>query len=272
MTTLQPMSDDMEPTRATLHAYAHAVGAIPRVHAIPHPRWWHISLNVNATGFVTDTMSLPDGGVFQIRMDFRTHDIVVETNRGETARFSMTDGITAKQLGADLIEAVASLGLSGDYDSSKFDDDEPRPYDPEMAAAFFVVIADAHQVLQRHRATLSGELGPIQLWPHGFDLAFEWFGTRTVVHDEGGEAVSSPAQLNLGFYPAGRAYFYSNAWPYEAEALSDTELPHGAAWQTEGWEGSILYYDQVVGLPDGAERVTDYAAAVYEAAAPTLSA
>jgi hypothetical protein len=167
---------------------------------------------------------------------------------------------------------VEALGLSGEYDTSKFDDDTARPYDSDKAAAFFEVLTDAHQALQAHRATLTGEVGPIQVWPHGFDLAFEWFGTRTVEYDEDGETASYPAQLNLGFYPAGRAYFYSNAWPFDTAALLDAQLPHGAEWHTEGWEGSILYYDQVAGESDATTRVTEYAAAVYEAAAPTLLA
>ncbi len=271
MTPLPPIPENVEATRATLHAYALAIGAIARVHAIPHPRWWHVSLNLTASGFVTDTMSLPGGGVFQVRMDLRSHDIVVETNRGEVARFAMTDGTSARQMGSQLIATVTALGLSGDYDTSKFEDDSARPYDSDTAARFLAVLVDVHQVMQTHRAGLTGEVGPIQLWPHGFDLAFEWFGTRTIDHEEAGETTSLPSQLNFGFYPAGRAYFYSNAWPFDAAGLLDVDLPHGAEWHTEGWEGSILNYDQVAGTPDGPARVAEYAAAVYAAAAPTLS-
>jgi hypothetical protein len=270
MTTLQPLPDNLEPTRATLHAYAHAVAAIPRAHAIEHPRWWHISLDVTPAGLVTDTMSLPAGGVFSIRMDLRDHDVVVDTSRGEVARLDMQAGTTAKQMGADIIEAVATLGLSGDYDTSRFDDDGPRIYEPATAEAFFAVLADVHQALQTHRATLDGEVGPIQVWPHGFDIAFEWFGTRTVESEEGDETGAHSSQLNLGFYPAGEAYFYSNAWPFDSETLLGVDLPYGAEWHTEGWEGSKLTYDAVAGRPDATDRVTAYAAAVYAAAAPTL--
>ena len=79
-----------------------------------------------------------------------------------------------------------------------------------------------------------------------------------------------PSQLNLGFYPEGRAYFYSNPWPFEAEKLLERPLPHGAEWHTEGWEGSILYYDQLAGDPDATTKLAEFARAVFEAAAPTL--
>ena len=56
------MSDDVylpelpaawEGTRATLHAYALAVAAIPRAYAEAHPKWWHVSLKLTDGGFVT---------------------------------------------------------------------------------------------------------------------------------------------------------------------------------------------------------------------------
>ena len=272
MAALAPLPTDLEPTRATLHAYAHAVGAVPRIHAIPHPRWWHISLTVTPSGLVTDSMSLPAGGTFWIRMDLTSHEIVVETSSGETSTVDMTAGLSASDVGDALIAAVADLGLDGDYDRSKFEDADRRPYDEEVAEQFHGVLVDVQQALQRHRSDLTGEVGPLQVWPHGFDLAFEWFGTRVEKYEEEGATSEHPAQLNLGFYPSGRAYFYSNPWPFETAALTSVPLPHGAEWHTEGWEGSILYYDEVAGRADGASRVVDYAQAVFAAAAPTLMA
>ncbi len=81
-----------------------------------------------------------------------------------------------------------------------------------------------------------------------------------------------PAQLNFGFYPAGRAYFYSNPWPFDAEALTAAPLPGPAAWHTEGWEGSILYYDELLEMDDTPQKLLEYARAVHDVAAPTLMA
>ncbi len=128
-------------------------------------------------------------------------------------------------------------------------------------------LTKASIVFEGRRVGLDGPVSPVQLWPHGFDVSFEWFGTRTEEYE--GEAL--PAQLNLGFYPKDRAYFYSNPWPFD-ESLPSTPLPHGAEWHTEGWQGTILYYDQLVGDPAGPAKVEEYARAVYEAAAPTLTA
>ena len=123
----------------------------------------------------------------------------------------------------------------------------PREYDPETATAFSSVLGSVSAVFEKHRSGLDGEVSPIQLWPHGFDLAFEWFGTRVETFEEDGEVTEYPSQLSLGFYPGGRPYFYSNPWPFDAENLVDHPLPHGARWHTEGWQGTILYYEQLEG-------------------------
>ena len=259
---------DWEPTRATLHAYAHAVGVIPRAHAVADDKWFHISLKPHPDGLVTDSMELPDGGTFRIRLDLGRHEAVVESDAGEVGAISLGAGLTATEFGDALIALVASLGLDGDYLREKFESDEPRHYDPAAAETFFSALSAISEVFAEHRTTLEGEVGPLQVWPHGFDLALEWYGTRTEARD--GEA--HQAVLNLGWYPAGEAYFYSNPWPFEADALRGVELPYGAVWHTEGWQGTMLKYDDLVGDPDAGKKLLEYARAVFEVAAPTLTA
>ena len=81
-----------------------------------------------------------------------------------------------------------------------------------------------------------------------------------------------PAQLNFGFYPGGEPYIYANPWPFESDALLAVELPSGAEWHTEDWQGSMLNYDEVAGSYGSADRILDYLGAVFEAVAPTLTA
>ncbi len=269
---LPPLPENFEPTRATLHAYAHAVGAIPRAHAVAHSKWWHLSLKVRPRGLVTDTVSLPGGGLADVSMDLRSHEVVVSSFDGAETRIPMTDGLTGTEMGDRLIELAAGLGLTGEYNREKFENDEPREYDPAVAATYFEAAANVSHIFNHHLQSLDGEVGQVQLWPHNFDLACEWFGTRVETYEEGGEVTEHPSQLNLGFYPAGRAYFYSNPWPFEREELMANDLPHGAEWHTEGWEGSILYYDQLAGDPDAATKLAEFARAVFDIASPTLTA
>ena len=271
MTAFPALPADYESTRATLHAYANAVAALPRVHAVPHPKWWHISLKVRPDGLVTESMPLPDGGAVFVRMDPRNGEIVIESSSGTRRSFPMNTGLTATEMGDALISAAAEMGLTGEYDRAKFENDDPRPYDGDDAARLFEVLVTAEAAIVGHRNRIGGEIGPIQLWPHGFDLAFEWFGTVMVPHEEDGEVTELPAQINFGFYPAGDAYCYTNPWPFDRGALLDVELPHGARWNTEGWQGSMLEYADLVGQSDGVEHLGEYAGVVFDAASPLLT-
>ena len=270
---LPALPEDWETTRATLHAYAHGVGVIPRAHAAEHPKWWHVSLNVRPDSLITDEMALPDGGTFNVRLDLKSHAVVVEASGDQSTSFSMAEGATGREMGDRLIATMADLGLEGDYNREKFENDDPRSYSPAAAGVFLQAANNVSGVFEQHRASLLGDVGPVQVWPHGFDLATEWFGTRVETYEEGGETTDRSSQLNLGFYPGtDRPYFYSNPWPFEGERLTSEPLPNGAQWNTAGWEGSILYYDQLQGDPDAAAKLAEYAKAVFDLAAPTLTA
>jgi len=269
--TFAALPEDFESTRATLHQYAQAIGVVPRAHAEPHDKWWHVSLNVTGRGLDTNSMQLPAGGTCKVRLDLKTHEVVVEANGDSTARISMASGLTGTQMGDAVLAAVASLGLEGEYARDKFESDDEREYDGAVAGAFLDVITSMAAAFSIHRQNIGDSVGPVQVWPHGFDMSFEWFGTRVEEHEEDGELRQHPSQCNFGFYPGGRAYLYANPWPFEGDQLLDVELPGGAEWHTDGWEGSILYYDQLVGDPNAEARILEYLSAVYAAAAPTLT-
>lgn len=269
-----PSLEGWEATRDTLHWYAQGVGVAPRAHAISKPHWWHISLKVQPDGLFTDNMALPDGGAFYLKLDLHDHVVRLVTNRDARKEFDMRAGMTATEFGESILEAVAGLGLEAEYARGKFENDDPREYDPDFVKKYLTALVNADILFKRHRAGLEGDVGPVQLWPHGFDLAFEWFGDRQVSYEEDGEMKSSPSQLNLGFSPGEPShpepYFYSNPWPFEKDELLDVELPGDARWFTESWEGSILPYKSLVENPQPDGTLLSYARAVYEAAYPTL--
>ncbi|MGD2158916.1 MAG: DUF5996 family protein [Anaerolineales bacterium] len=273
---LFPSLEGWEPTRDTLHWYTQAVGVVPRAHALAHPKWWHISLKVQPDGLVTDNMALPGGGSFFLKMDLRQHRVSLVTSRGEVRQFSMLVGLSATEFGDQILEAVADLGLEGEYARQKFENEDPRQYDQIYAERYFTALVNADLVFKKHRAGLDGEVGPVQLWPHGFDLAFELYGTRQVEYQEEGEVSVYPSQLNLGFSPGESShpqpYFYSNPFPFEKEELLEHTLPNGARWFTESWQGSILPYQELSGYDRAEARLLAYARRVHEICAPLLEA
>ena len=269
-----PTLADFEPTRGTLQLYSRIVTAVPRAHGEFHPKWWHVSLKVLPDGLITDEIALPDGRTVRIKMDLVGHRIVLTANGDTVNTFSMAEGKPSTALAKDVLGAVSTLGLDGEYDRSKFENGDPRQYDPTLAEDFLTAMVNADRIFKQHRATLSN-VGPVQLWPHGFDLAFEWFGTRVQVYEEHGEKQEYPSQLSLGFYPGspdGPPYFYSNPWPFEGDTLSGKALPEGASWHTKGWQGTILPYEALAAGPNAEERLLAYARRVFEISSPTLTA
>lgn len=259
-----------EATHKTLHLYGNILGVVARVHAEPHPKWWHVSLKVEPEGLVTDPMALPRGGTFRLELNLDRHQIILSTDTDIERCFDMTAGLTATEMGDQVLAAVAGLGLTGDYDRQRFDDQGARVYDPAAAENFLAALVRADATLKRHRQSLDGEVGPVQLWPHGFDISFEWFGTRMESYEEEGKAQEMPGQINFGFYPGEPTYFYANPWPFDAEKLVDQPLPGGSRWHQEGWQGTMLPYADVAGDPDAEERLLSYFAGVYKIASPTL--
>ena len=264
-----------EPTRRTLHAVSKVIGVVPRRYAPPHPQWWHISLRVVPSGLIASPISLPDGCSVTLLLDLVDHLVAIEVNGRRQQSFALADGLSANGFAALLFPVLADLGLPQDYPTEKYADDQPGAYDPTQAKRFFTTLRAVDEIFKEHRQTLTGDCGPVQLWPHGFDLAFEWFGTRTVEYEEEGETQQYTSQLNLGFFPGGpdgEAYFYSNPFPFEAEALLSQALPDGATWHTDGWQGAYLPYATLVDSTDAPARLREFAVCVYELARPTLLA
>lgn len=264
-----------EATRKTLHAYTKVAGAPPRVLADPHPKWWHVSMKVSEQGLLSDVMTDAELGGQEVRtlLNLQSHtlDLLVD---GETnQRFDLTAGDTATELGARLEAAFADLGVVIELPEDRYADDNPREYDPEAAGRYLVAVNAVNGVMKALRGELDGERSPVQLWPHHFDLAFEWFGTKTMKYEEDGEEQEYPAQLNFGFAPGDSSYadpyFYSNPWPFE-RTLTEESLPHGARWFTDGFEGTLLPYQQLAGEEDAAGKLLAYYRRVFELAKPTL--
>lgn len=271
MAALPPMPEDWEDTRATLHAYTHAASALPRALVLPHDKWWHVAMTVEPNGLTTKPIALSDGGNATLRMDLHTHEVVLETDGGFSRSWPMDGGLTATKLGDDLIAAAGDLGLDAEYERERFENDDARPYDRAQSEAFYAALQAVKEVFSEHRAKLEGEVSPVHLWPHGFDLSFEWFGTRVEAYEEDGQIVEYPSQLNLGFYPAGDAYFYSNPWPFDVDSLVEQSLPEDCVWNIDGWQGTKLRYADLQDDPTATERLLQYADRVFQISEPTLT-
>ena len=268
-----PLLSNWAPTLATLSRYANAVGVVPRALAEPHPKWWHISLKIHNDGVATDPVPHPSSTdvTYQLLMNLKTHTVDIPTTDGDVRSLSMTDGLSSTEFGDQLLSILGELEIEAEFEQEKFENDEPGVYDPESAGSYREVLTNTARVLRLHKSALSEDTGPIQLWPHNFDLAFEWFGSRSVPHGEDGEL---PSQIDFGLAPGdsshAEAYFYSNPWPFE-DSLTERELPGGARWFTESWQGTLFPYAEIAGDAAGEDKLAAYFMAVYDIASPQLT-
>lgn len=254
-------------TRSALHGRLLAIAAVPRAHAEPQPHWWHIGLRLVRTGLTTAPVALPSGEMLTLGADLAEHTVWWETTGGTHGGLPMGSG-TATELGDRLLAEMTGLGLADTFDREKFASDESIEYDPAAAGWLLDTLQSIHPVFERYRATLDGQPGPILLWSHHLDMSFEWFGSKMV---EGEDGERAPAQLNLGFDPSDKPYFYSNPWPFP-EHLLETALPGHARWHTDGWTGTELPTAPLIGDPHWADELLDYAATVHRITRPTLMA
>ena len=266
-TPLAPFPPSWASTSLALHDYARVAGAIPRAHAKPHPHWWHVGLVIEGDALVTEAISLPGGGTLRLGVSPPGSTLWMRTTSGFHADFPLDAGPTANDLAARVLASAGALGLADDYDRSRFASDERHAYDPQAAAAYWHNLTAVASVFEQRRAEMV-DAGPLHVWPHHFDASFEWYGTRRVPDDEGGDA---PAQINLGLNVLGEQYIYSSPWPFD-EALLGEPLPAPGRWHTEGWTGSVLPFEAIVGDDAWDERVLEFARAVFAAARPTLTA
>jgi hypothetical protein len=271
-----PSLEGWESTRETLHTYAKVAGAPARILAEPHPKWWHVSLEVTPEGLISKRMNHEALGERDLRMllSLRSHALQVLLDGEVQDQFPLTNGQSATEMGLQLQARLASLGVVVELPEDKYANDEPRLYDRGFADRYLRAVNQVAKMMGTLRGTLLGDRSPVQLWPHHFDLAFEWFGSKKVTYEEDGEQSELPAQLNFGFAPGDSSYpdpyFYSNPWPFD-EQLTTQSLPHGARWFTDGFKGSLLPYSDLVGDQQAADKLLSYYQRVFELARPILT-
>ncbi|HSM02803.1 MAG TPA: DUF5996 family protein [Acidimicrobiia bacterium] len=264
--TLVPFPDTWNDTARVLHGYARVLGAVPRAHAEPQAHWWHVGLEIEGQSLVTAPVPLPGGGVLRLGMAPGRHTAWMQASKGFQADFPLDGGLSANELAEAVLGNAAELGLPDGYDRARFESDEVRPYDRGAAIAYWENLMMVAAVLDRRRDEMS-DPGGIHIWPHHFDMSFEWYGSRQV---EGEDGSTSPAQINLGFNVLDDPYLYSSPWPFD-EGLLDEALPGKARWHTDGWTGSMLPFEALLGQSDWEERVLEYARAVYRVSLPGLT-
>ncbi len=258
------ISPTWEPTRLTLQKYSQALAAAPRSSAGADDRWTHVSMHPAPNGFSTAPIALVDGSQLISTLDIESHQIVIAAG-SESHTIDLLQGPSPQSIGEAVVAFAAQHDTDIDADASRYEDTDTQEYDAADATSWLENSRWLVDTLAAINATVSGEITGPHLWPHGFDIATEWFSPKIV--DFNGADTS--AQIAIGFYPAGDGYFYVNPWPFE-ESWADTDLPGDAVWHTEGWQGAKLMASDL-GTDSDREIVVALAADVHGLARDALS-
>ena len=239
---------DWRETRDTLHKYAQMIGKIREKMSIPHPLWWHISLRVSDRGITTTPIPKDKnspGQTFEIILDLKNHQLIIESNFREVKRIKLT-GQSLYALCEETCSLLTDIGVVLPIDKEKFADGKSGKYDESAAADYWVALKEINKIINEFRSELSGERSPVQLWPHHFDLSMSWFSGRLVPDKDPNDAESSKEQMMFGFSTGDDkiedAYFYITAYPVP-DGLQNLQTADEARWNTNGFQGGVMMYE-----------------------------
>jgi hypothetical protein len=260
-----PSLDHWAETRETLHAYAMVLGAIRSAFSPELPRYQHVSLRLYTSGLTTTPIPHPADPKrsFALSLDLRNHYVLLSTSEGDVQQWRMSEGLSAHELGTQLLAKLAEIGVSGNVDPKKYADEKERTYSLDAAERYFTALSSAGRALEDFRSGIKAEVDPLQFWPHHFDLAFVVLGKKSVQTKEG----EFPSQLTIGFSPEDASqtspYFYVNPFPFD-DAILGEALPSGASWHTASWKGAMLPYGELADAADAEQKLKAFLQASYE--------
>lgn len=249
-----------QPTRDTLQLYAKALGKIRRALTPPQKHWWHISLRLTATGLTTTPLLVEDQ-VVELQLDCLAHTVRVLTSRAAHFEQPLGRGESIAQGVDSLLQGLAQLGVVPTIDHTLFSAPTPLAYDPVLAEAYFQALVRIDGLFKQFQHSLRQETGPVQLWPHHFDLAMLWLSGRLVPGQDPDNAEYADEQMNFGFATGDldlpEAYFYITAYP-APRGWGEEPLPAPARWHRLGWTGALLTYADWRQMPDPAAGLLNF--------------
>ncbi len=232
--TMPQLPADWDATRTTLQAYSQALTALPRAAGTPDDRWTHVAMRILPNGLQTAPTPLGDGSSLVATIDLVSHEVVIQAG-DDVERIDLVSGPANADIGEALLALAASHGSTIDADRERFAEPEARTYVSEHAEAFLSTAVFVAGAFSEMNESVPGEVTGPHLWPHGFDIATEWFSPARVPYGDS----DASAQIAVGWYPAGDGYFYANPWPFR-DAWGETPVLEGTTWHLEGWQGAVL--------------------------------
>ena len=248
-------------TRNAVHAYTQVLGdwlgsSLPR-----RKHWWQLTVHPSIEGIST---GLIQAGIdFELELELGKDRLRARVAGGEDLSEPLA-GRPAKELAG----IVQSFLIDNGMDRELIPTDKGLESHAHAAPAYSVEIAETlgsalrsvNAALSTFRAGIPEETSPIQIWPHGFDLAMLWLPGEKIPGQDPADEESSDKQMNFGFTFGDEGipepYFYITAYPLP-DAFPGLSLPPGTAWRTQGFSGAVLPYRSLLENANPADYLVD---------------
>jgi hypothetical protein len=273
--------EDWKDTLATLHMWTQIVGKV-RLKLCPLVNhWWNTPLYVTARGLTTSAMPYADG-IVEIKFDFISHALVIETSAGESRVLALKPQSVA-DFYREFLHALADLGVRVKIWTMPVEIPDPIPfekdhvhasYDPEAVHRFWSILTWVDGVFKEFRGRFLGKVSPVHFWWGSFDLAVTRFSGRAAPERPGADRVTREAYSHevssSGFWPGGNGIsgpgFYSYAAP-EPAGFGGQRVRPAAAFYDSNLKEFLLMYDEVRKADSPSASLMDFLQSSYEAAA-----
>ncbi len=266
-------------TYDTLHMWTQIVGKVRMTLTPLINHWWNVPLYVSARGLTTSPIPYRDR-IFEMRFDFISHKLVIETSDGASKTLNLTPRSVA-DFYRELMSALRSLGIDVEIhahpdevpDPIPFDQDERhKSYDPAFVERFFRILISVDSVLKNFRTRFIGKCSPVHFFWGSFDLAVTRFSGRPAPPrpDPMQQEAYSHEVISAGFWPGGGEIkgpaFYSYTVP-EPAGLRSYSIRPARAYFHSGVSEFILMYDDIRQQASPESDLLDFLQSTYEAGA-----
>ena len=274
-----------EDSKITLHLYLQIIGKIKLDLMPPKNHWWHITIHVSTTGLTTGPIPT-EKGIFQIDLNFISHNLQVISSWGDSRSFDLADGLTVAEFHKNLFKALDDLGINTTIIPIPYDHPCEEPfhvcqtyshYDKEYIEKFWNTLVSVDKVFKKFSGKFIGKVSPSQIYWHHMDLAVTRFSGKKgpEMPDSSSNAdkeAYSHEVISAGFWAGDEqvrgAAFYSYTYPSPDGLDTEPLLPESAVWvDANGSPMATLMYDDLIKGHDPEGDLMKFLQSSYEAGA-----
>jgi hypothetical protein len=276
-----------EQKKMTLHLFLQIIGKI-RLKSMPRKNhWWYVTEYVTTKGITTGSIPYNEGmDTFDITLNVHQHQLEVSTSSGESASFSLLNGISLADFYQRLTEILKGFNISVSIVDKPFDLKIDKPfgelteyhhYDETYTKDLWRILLWVDGVFKTFSGRFYGKTCPVHLYWHSMDLAVTRFsGNRAPAMAEGARLSDKDAYshecISFGFWAGDENMpepaFYSYTYPSPEGINKEPLNPSAAEWvDSNGSPMAILTYSNLLKTDDPHSALLDFMESAYSAGA-----